>query len=43
MANIRLDNLSGQLTLLKSAAEGFGLVVYESMAAPLTNLATQGQ
>lgn len=43
MANIRLDNLAGQVTLLKSAAEGFGLVVYESMAAPLTNLATQGQ
>lgn len=43
MADIRLDNLSGQLTLLKSAAEGFGLVVYESMATPLTNLVVEGQ
>lgn len=42
MAEIRLDNLEGQVTLLKSAAEGFGLVVYESMVTPLTNLASAG-
>lgn len=43
MADIRMDNLSGQMELLKAAAEGFGLVVYESISGPLTNLAKSGQ
>lgn len=43
MAEIRLDNLAGQMELLKSAAEGFGLVVFESISGPLTNLAKSGQ
>lgn len=43
MAEIRLDNLAGQMELLKSAAEGFGLVVFESISGPLTNLVTAGK
>lgn len=42
MAEIRLDNLSGQFELMKSAAEGFGLTVFESIAGPMTNLVTAG-
>lgn len=39
MAQIKLDNLAGQFTLLKSAAEGFLLELYGSdLAAPLTNM-----
>lgn len=33
------DNLQGQLTLLKSSAEGLGIEIYESLQKPLTNLA----
>lgn len=42
MAEIRLDNLSGQFELMKSAAEGFGLTVFESIVGPMTNLVTAG-
>ncbi len=34
MADIRLDNLKGDLTILKSAAEGFGIELYEGLAGP---------
>lgn len=32
MADIRLDNLKGDLTILQSAAEGFGIELYEGLA-----------
>ena len=35
MAAIKLDNLEGDITLLKSAAEGFGISLYENMQGPL--------
>lgn len=35
MAAIKLDNLEGDITLLKSAAEGFGISLYENMQEPL--------
>ncbi len=41
-AQTMLDNLEGQLTIMGSAAEGLGVTIYESMAEPLTNLATLG-
>lgn len=37
-----LDNLSGQLKLMQSAAEGFGLSVYTEMQEPLKDLVKQG-
>ncbi len=37
-----LDNLEGKLKLVGSAAEILGVTIYESMAEPLTNLATLG-
>lgn len=37
-----LDNLSGQLKLMQSAAEGFGLSVYTEMQSPLKDLVKQG-
>lgn len=43
MAAIRLDNLNGDLTLLKSAAEGAGIGIYKGLSGPLrgiTQLAT---
>lgn len=36
MANIKLDNLQGQITLLKSSLEGLGVAVYESNNTALT-------
>ena len=36
MANLRLDNLQGQITLLKSSLEGLGVAVYESNSRILT-------
>lgn len=42
MAETMQDNLQGQLTIAKSAAEALGLEVYESIQKPLTNLAKQG-
>lgn len=43
MAAIKLDNLEGDITLLKSAAEGFGISIYESMNAPLREVVQYGQ
>lgn len=41
-AETMLDNLEGQITLMKSAAEGFGITVYEGMQEPLKNLMQEG-
>lgn len=38
MANIRLDNLEGDITLLKSAAESFGISIYENMQGPFRDV-----
>lgn len=43
MAAIKLDNLEGDITLLKSAAEGFGISIYESMNGPLRDVVQYGQ
>ena len=43
MAKRRLDNLEGDITLLKSAAEAFGISVYENMNLPLRHAAQYGQ
>lgn len=37
-AETMLDNLEGDLTLFKSATEGFGLTIYENMRDPLRNI-----
>ncbi len=36
------DNLKGRITELKSAAEGFGIQIYESMEMPLKKMAESG-
>lgn len=41
-AETMLDNLEGQLKIMGSAAEILGVTIYESIAEPLTNLATLG-
>ncbi|WP_181899345.1 phage tail tape measure protein, partial [Lachnotalea glycerini] len=35
MANVRLDNLKGDTTILKSGLEGLGIQIYEDLNAPL--------
>ena len=42
MAATMQDNLKGQLTILKSEAEGLGIEIYESIEVPLKNLAAAG-
>lgn len=42
MADTKLDNLQGDLTILKSAAEGFGISLYEGVNAPLRDLVQYG-
>lgn len=42
MASIRLDNLQGQMDLLKSAAETLGIEIYESLQESLKGLAKVG-
>lgn len=37
MAETMQNNLQGQLTILKSSAEGLGIKIYESLQKPLTN------
>lgn len=37
MAETAQDNLIGQLSILRSAAEGLGIEIYESLQKPLTN------
>lgn len=41
-AETMLDNLRGQLTIMGSAAEGLGVVIYESLAGSLTDLVELG-
>lgn len=40
MAATMANNLQGQLTLLKSSAEGFGLALYDKIQVPLTEMAS---
>lgn len=42
MAEIMQNNLAGQLTNLRSAAEGLGIELYESIKEPLTDIAKTG-
>ena len=35
MAAVKLENLQGDITILKSATEGFGIAIYENMQKPL--------
>lgn len=42
MAQTMQDNLQGSLTILGSAAEGFGIQVYESVQSPLKEAADYG-
>lgn len=42
MADTMNDNLNGQVTILKSALEGLGIELYESVQEPLKNLAKEG-
>ena len=42
MAATMQDNLAGQLTILKSSAEGLGIEIYESIQEPLKDLAQVG-
>ena len=42
MANTKLDNLQGDITILKSATEAFGISVYEHMQLPLRDLVQEG-
>lgn len=39
MAAIRLDNLEGDITLLKSGLEGLGIEIYQGMTAPMREAA----
>jgi hypothetical protein len=39
MAAIRLDNLEGDITLLKSGLEGLGIEIYQGMNAPMREAA----
>ncbi|MCI8993171.1 MAG: phage tail tape measure protein [Eubacterium sp.] len=41
MAAVRLDNLEGDITLLKSALEGLGIEIYQGMNAPLREAAQE--
>lgn len=43
MAETMQDNLQGQITILKSALEGLGIEIYESMQAPLKDAAISAQ
>lgn len=43
MAETMQDNVSGQLTILKSAAEGLGIAVYESLQTPLKDAIIEAQ
>lgn len=42
MAGIRLDNLKGDMTILQSAAEGFGIELYENLSGPARELVQYG-
>lgn len=42
MSEIRLDNLKGDLTIMRSAAEGFGIELFDSLDGPLRDLVQSG-
>ncbi len=42
MAEIRLDNLKGDITILRSATEGFGIELYENFNEPLRDIVQTG-
>lgn len=42
MANTRLDNLKGDVTLFTSAIQGAGINIYDELQAPLRDLVQQG-
>ncbi len=42
MSEIRLDNLKGDLTIMRSAAEGFGIELYDNLDGPLRDLVQSG-
>ena len=42
MAETKLDNLQGQMTILKSATESLGIEFYESINNPLTDVVKNG-
>lgn len=42
MSEIRLDNLKGDLTIARSAAEGFGIELYENLNEPLRDIVQSG-
>lgn len=42
MADTMQQNLQGQLTIMKAAAEGFGIALYEGLQEPLTDLVKMG-
>lgn len=42
MADIMQNNLTGQLTIMRSAAEALGIEIYESIQQPLTDLVKAG-
>lgn len=42
MSEIRLDNLKGDLTIMRSAAEGFGIDLYENLSGPLRDITQMG-
>lgn len=43
MAAKQIDNLQGQITILKSALEGFGIKIYQEMDGPLKEVVTTAQ
>lgn len=42
MAQVRMDNLQGDVTLLKSSLEGAGIAAYEGLSGPLRELTQTG-
>lgn len=42
MAGIRLDNLKGDMTILRSAAEGFGIELFENLNGPAREIVQDG-
>ncbi len=42
MAGIRLDNLKGDMTILRSAAEGFGIELFENLNGPAREIVQAG-
>lgn len=43
MAATQIDNLSGQVTILKSGLEGFGILIYNALQSPLREVVETAQ